>query len=1367
MHPSALNLSEAFFNTYSKSTEDCILLDIGAQNINGSIKDVCPSYIKYIGVDFVVGEGVDVVLSDPYKLPFEDQSADFVMCSSVFEHSAFFWKLFVEILRVLKPTGLLYVNAPSNGYIHRYPVDCWRFYPDAGLAMTQWGIENGYSCYLLESFIAKMENPTHSDGVWNDFVAVFIKSSVHKNAFPDRICNTYTEVTNLICDGERIESTESFMSEDFKLIQSLHGRLEKANAESQQISESLGRVENFNHELKLLADSLSLQKDAIEADLHEHSVRLAQSLRLSQEYQVALNELSVSKKRAEDNLKAQLAANVSLEELARERENRELLAVSRAALANAEYKAIRDSSAWKVTFPFRAVGTFIKKHFSVLGLGAATAIAVLSGNRPRVRSLLLGEWIRINDRYVQLKSVSSPWAEIPYGTLIRFVRRFKKPVLSKGAIATTNKSAHLMSAGSEHSITGIGEFAPFYSSNYQPNEDFSAFETDIKAIAFYLPQFHVTEENNKWWGEGFTEWTNTKKSLPRFDDDYQPRIPHSDIGYYDLSDVQTLEKQALLAKQHSIFGFCFYYYWFSGVRLLSKPLDILIEHPEIELNFCLCWANENWTRTWDGLNQDILIEQKYSDSDPLNFIRDIERYLSDARYIKVDGKPLIMVYKAHIIPNLAFVIQIWREWWRSKTGGELEIVCNRTNFADQKCDEMRGLMDGVVEFPPHVVSYQIEEPRHLEVTTKGNFYDYKALSKDIITGRERTENPSFNFYRTVMLGWDNSARRREGWSKWVGFSLGAYYDWLAKVIEHTRIKFPENNRLLFINAWNEWAEGTYLEPDEKYGYSSINTTSRAILGLPLDKPLTLVPENLSPNPHGIKRPMSVAIHAHFFFDEIFEELVGYLARMPFEYDLYVTTDTDEKKRTLERLLLNAKNVSKLNVVLTPNIGRDIAPFLTIGSNLAKYDYIGHFHTKKSSTVTWGDRWRHYLLDNLLGSPSAISSIFSMFERDSRLGIVYPPAYPLIEDYADFGGVKPRVKKILDDLACTQVLPDKPSFPVGNMFWARSDAIAQMLEYKWSLDRFELEEGQVGGTLPHAIERMWDYVASSNGFYSEQILTSRSAPFEQKPPVCRRLAVFVHYSAGNAVSNADLFLLEQLNLCVTDIVFVSNSPIAQEQTLQLRKVCTTLLQRDNVGYDFSAWKLGLETIGWPEVQSYDEVVLINNSCFGPIFSFEEMFAAMKNKSCDFWSVSSFPEITSSMREEAKSLPMHTIPFHLQSYFMVFKSQVVRSIAFKNFWDSVKAETDILEVIAKYECQLTSLIEKAGYVAAAYLPESAILQERHKLNTSFNTAYSKPMAMLKLRSPLLKKKIVQYAPEQLMAIKQFVAAADLFPIEFIEK
>ena len=167
-----------------------------------------------------------------------------------------------------------------------------------------------------------------------------------------------------------------------------------------------------------------------------------------------------------------------------------------------------------------------------------------------------------------------------------------------------------------------------YFSLYQDNIAFSNEPVKVKTLAFYLPQFHTFPENDEWWGEGFTEWTNTRKSAPRYRGHYQPREPHENIGYYDLSDVQVIKKQAKLARQHGIYGFCIYYYWFSGKTLMEKPIDLLFTHPEIDINYCLCWANESWTRTWDGMKNNILIEQKYTYDDSINFIYDIKNTLT-------------------------------------------------------------------------------------------------------------------------------------------------------------------------------------------------------------------------------------------------------------------------------------------------------------------------------------------------------------------------------------------------------------------------------------------------------------------------------------------------------------------------------------------------------------------------------------------------------------------------------------------------------------------------------------------------------------------------------------------------------------------
>jgi SAM-dependent methyltransferase len=199
MHPTALSWGERFFQTYDQPAAQTVI-DVGAQDVNGSLKTVCPPKNRYIGVDFVKGKGVDVVLQDPYRLPFDDGHADVVISSSVFEHSEMFWLLFSEILRVLKPAGLFYLNVPSNGFFHRYPVDCWRFYPDSGRALVTWGKRCGFDPMLLESFVGDQGGPG-ADGTWNDFVAVFLKDRRFAERYPKRILDSATNFTNGIRDG--------------------------------------------------------------------------------------------------------------------------------------------------------------------------------------------------------------------------------------------------------------------------------------------------------------------------------------------------------------------------------------------------------------------------------------------------------------------------------------------------------------------------------------------------------------------------------------------------------------------------------------------------------------------------------------------------------------------------------------------------------------------------------------------------------------------------------------------------------------------------------------------------------------------------------------------------------------------------------------------------------------------------------------------------------------------------------------------------------------------------------------------------------------------------------------------------------------
>lgn len=415
---------------------------------------------------------------------------------------------------------------------------------------------------------------------------------------------------------------------------------------------------------------------------------------------------------------------------------------------------------------------------------------------------------------------SSGW-KVGFWKILNFL---KNPVLFQDQPG--NWSAAQQYIGSR----GIPENS--YESHYEDDEDFSGRETDIKALAFYLPQFHSFPENDLWWGKGFTEWTNTRKAVPQYPSHYQPREPHDDIGYYDLSDWHTLEKQAAMVKRHGLYGLCIYHYWFSGKQLMEKPLNLLLEHPEIDLKFCLCWANENWTRTWDGLSDQVLIAQRH-ENDDVDYIKDVKKYLLDKRYIRVNGEALLLVYRPGILPDAAKTFRKWREWAMGNGIGKIHLLVVR-GCANTPDSVMVEEADGEVEFPPSYTAM----PTVLKSNEAGmQILSYPSYVNEIISGHGFTETYRHPVYRGAMLGWDCTPRRK-AFHGWYGFSPERYYQWLCYNIRYTRKHHSEEDRFIFINAWNEWAEGTYLEPDKLFGYTNLNTTSRALFGQPLKTGIT-------------------------------------------------------------------------------------------------------------------------------------------------------------------------------------------------------------------------------------------------------------------------------------------------------------------------------------------------------------------------------------------------------------------------------------------------------------------------------------------------------------------------------------------------
>jgi lipopolysaccharide biosynthesis protein len=359
----------------------------------------------------------------------------------------------------------------------------------------------------------------------------------------------------------------------------------------------------------------------------------------------------------------------------------------------------------------------------------------------------------------------------------------------------------------------------------------------MKLIAFYLPQFHAIPENDAWWGEGFTEWVNTQKAKPLFDGHHQPREPYNNF-YYNLLDPKTRRWQAEIAEKYGIYGFCYYHYWFKGKKLLERPLEQVIDSGEPDLPFCLSWANESWTRAWDAKDKQVLINQEYGDEsnweEHFNYLLKI---FKDKRYIKVDNKPLFVIYRPSLIERCDEMMTFWNELAKKNGLGGIYFV--NTLSAFQECTNHHGF-DAQLEFEPNYTVFNHMDKlfaiwRKIYKRIAGSEAIPTPLRKlflvrisyDRIWSKILSRVPSTKkTFLGAFVDWDNSARK--GYNAYIfeGASPKKFEDYLVMQIKRSKELFDSD--FLFINAWNEWAEGTYLEPDKKYGYAYLEAVRNAI-----------------------------------------------------------------------------------------------------------------------------------------------------------------------------------------------------------------------------------------------------------------------------------------------------------------------------------------------------------------------------------------------------------------------------------------------------------------------------------------------------------------------------------------------------------
>ncbi len=353
---------------------------------------------------------------------------------------------------------------------------------------------------------------------------------------------------------------------------------------------------------------------------------------------------------------------------------------------------------------------------------------------------------------------------------------------------------------------------------------------DPKLLAYYLPQYYPDLHNNLWWGKGSTEWTNVSKAAAQYVGQYQPRYP-GELGFYDLRLSENIHRQIELASYFGIYGFSFYYYWFDGERLLDLPFEKFVNDKEITFPFHICWVNESWTKQWEGASNTPLMLQNQSVESYKNFIKSCVHLFTKENYIRIHGRPLLSVYRPLDVPSPEEVTDYWREYVQKETGLELYLMgCIRTDAKKDYYADYKVLgFDACSEFAP---GPQLPLMKEISATKKfvcdifyGKVYDYK----DFVEGKKYFDRKRDMCYRACVPMWDNTARKKNKGVILDGATPDLYRQWLTDIIVETKGNQTLDDQIIFINAWNEWAEGTYLEPDLRWKYGYLEATRDAIL----------------------------------------------------------------------------------------------------------------------------------------------------------------------------------------------------------------------------------------------------------------------------------------------------------------------------------------------------------------------------------------------------------------------------------------------------------------------------------------------------------------------------------------------------------
>ena len=558
------------------------------------------------------------------------------------------------------------------------------------------------------------------------------------------------------------------------------------------------------------------------------------------------------------------------------------------------------------------------------------------------------------------------------------------------------------------------EFKPIF---YENETTFREIKTNIKAIAFYYPEY-----NNISYSKYFH---NSKK-----------------FKHLDNEDIKKLIKaQIHLAKNHAIYGFAIFFNLFHPNYYSEISINIFLN--EINFPFFLIWRN-NELKKIDYISIKILINK-------------LSKYMTSDNYIKIKEKPILSINNPSFFLNIKSIILIIRKEAKKRIGEIFIFYPITNNFNDNTIYQE---FDATYDFSKKDI--------FKDITNKKDILYYSGIIyKNLILNRL---NLNYTLFRTCYI---NNKKYKDYNPEKFYYANNIIFEWINN-------KANQIEQFILVNSWNNYQNGNYLEIDEKYGYASINTFTKSILNIPFQKTNFTLTQNNS---------NMIAIQIHVFYEELFIEILRKLIFIPFKYDLFISTISEEKKTFIEKCL-SSSNANKYEITIFENRGRDILPFLNQMKNKYKnYKYICHLHTKKSvHKKNLGENWRGYIYENLIGSAEIISEIMYDFENNEKLGFIFPEEYyTIIKGIKDFENInlslnivcKAYMNYILKRIFKKYKVDEKLVFPVGNMFWAKTKAIYQIFNLRL---KYPKEINQKNQTIMHAIERIWLYLVKLNGFY---------------------------------------------------------------------------------------------------------------------------------------------------------------------------------------------------------------------------------------------------------------------------------------------